>query len=236
MRAAWRCAPIERRLRPAAQPAARTVWPPIGSTDAGPVARPAPWREARTQWPHVVPTGVVHAPLHWVVPNCPRSARGARLGRDHAAPSRPCFTRVHQSAPRFHSRRLAHRGPRCGAKSAVPGAGPAVPSASVGGPTPPGGPRFAAPPPPSLLWCASLHRGCNGWRLPAASRRHPRWPGFRRWVALKALALALAVVPVVTAEAAVGLPCPAQAVCPSRGALMTQRCGHSALMAPLLVC
>jgi hypothetical protein len=42
-----------------------------------------------------------------------------------------------------------------------------------------------------------------------------------------ALALALAVVPVVTAEAVVGLPCPAQAVCPSRSAVMTQRCrGH----------
>jgi hypothetical protein len=190
MRAAWRCAPIERRLRPAAQPAARTVWPPIGSTDAGPVARPAPWREARTQWPHVVPAGVVHAPLHWVVPNCPRSARGARLGRDHAAPSRPCFTRVHQSAPRFHSRRLAHRGPRCGAKSAVPGAGPAVPSASVGGPTPPGGPRFAAPPPPASFGAPpstaavmagayrQLHGGTRGG--PASAAGSPSKPSRSR--------------------------------------------------------
>jgi hypothetical protein len=107
MCAGRRCASVERRLRPTAQPAPWPVWPAVGGTRAGRVARAAPRREARPQRAGVVPAGVVDAPLSWITPHSPRSTplAGACLARA-AAPRARLITVGHQSSPRYCPRHL----------------------------------------------------------------------------------------------------------------------------------
>ena len=106
VRARWRCQPIRRHVRPAAQARTRTVRPVIGDTGTQHVARRLRrLRPARRLRPPSPPSGVGHAPLLRIVPTRPRSERLAIFPGRRAASSRRRRLAVRHRPPTLYVKR-----------------------------------------------------------------------------------------------------------------------------------